>query len=142
MPFKKQNVVVEAMVPVNADEDAHPEHPIYIPVVPPEEIWGDVIGPEHPIYIPVEPPLGFWGGVAPPGVDVSPPQPQPGPEHPIYIPITPPPDSGLAPEHPIYVPIYPEHPIVLPPDSGVSDDVLEKLKAFLTGNLPPFAQPV
>jgi hypothetical protein len=75
------------------------------------------------------------------------PEPQPHPEHPIYIPVPPPPNSGLSPEHPIYIPVAPTHPIVLPPlggdggDGEWTDEVKEKLKAFLTGNLPPFNPP-
>jgi hypothetical protein len=47
----------------------------------------------------------------------------------------------LSPEHPIYVPVYPEHPIVLPPESGLSDEQKEALRVFLVGNLPPFSPP-
>jgi hypothetical protein len=138
MPFKAMNVVVAAMVPVQGTEtDPHPEHPIYIPIDPPPDSG---LSPEHPIYIPVVPPE-IWGGVPPEYVDIGLPEPQPTPEHPIYIPVPPPPDSDLSPEHPIYIPVYPEHPIVLPPESGLSDEQKEKLRGFLFGNLPPFAAP-
>jgi hypothetical protein len=59
------------------------------------------------------------------------------PTHPIYLPITPPPDSGLAPTHPIYVPVYPAHPIY-PADI---EEIKQKVKDFLFGQLPPSAGP-
>jgi len=44
--------------------------------------------------------------------EVEQPEPPPEPTHPIVLP----PDSGLTPEHPIALPDpHPEHPIVLPP---------------------------
>jgi hypothetical protein len=61
----------------------------------------------------------------------------PVPTPPIYIPVEPPPGSGLKPEHPIYIPVYPAHPIA----PGDIEAVKEKLKEFLTGNLPPSAGP-
>jgi hypothetical protein len=146
VPLKKQNVIVEAMVPVPADEGAHPEHPIYIPVTPPPDSG---LSPEHPIYIPVPPPT--VDNSLPPYPDNTLPGSQPSPEHPIYLPITPPPDSGLSPEHPIYIPVYPDnslppypdHPIQLPPPD-LTEDQKQKIKEFLFGNLPPYesVQPV
>jgi hypothetical protein len=137
MPFKQQMVVVQGWAFEPADADAHPEHPIYVPVVPPPDSG---LSPEHPIYIPVYPehPIEL-----PPGGGTAP----PAPEHPIYLPVEPPPNSGLSPEHPIYIPVYPAHPIELPdvpPISELPPEAREKLKAFLLGNLPPFehVQPV
>lgn len=122
----KQLVVVEAWVPESGpappDPDAHPEHPIYIPIDPPPDVG---LFPEHPIYLPVPPPSE---GDA-------------HPEHPIYIPV-PPPTGDLRPEHPIYWPVYPAHPIVLPPNSGLDEDEREALRDFLLGHLPPASQPV
>jgi hypothetical protein len=56
----------------------------------------------------------IWGG-APPYVDIGLPGPQPHPEHPIALP----PGSGIVlppgvPTHPIWLPIFPAHPIVIP----------------------------
>jgi hypothetical protein len=139
----KQFVVVEAFVPGRSG--AHPEHPIYLPVDPPPDVYppgiwggGNEPFPTPPIYFPTLPPLGTWGGRPPEYVDIGGPGAQPEPSHPIapgglpplgtwgganepfptppiYIPVPPPPDSGLSPEHPIYIPVAPAHPIVLPP---------------------------
>jgi hypothetical protein len=136
MPLKTQNVIVSAQVWVPGDPDAHPEHPIYLPVDPPGDSG---LRPEHPIYIPVYPahPIAPGGGGEHPAHPIAPGGSGEHPEHPIYIPVDPPGDSGLRPEHPIYVPVFPEHPIVLPPDSGLSDEQKEALRGFLLGNLPP-----
>jgi len=127
----------------------------------PPGYWGGIAPPlpTHPIAPGGQPP-GYWGGVAPPWVShpIAPGGPEvthpiapggqppgywgggnvPMPTPPIYIPITPPPESGLSPEHPIYIPITPTHPIVLPPGTPPSsEEIRQKLKEFLTGNLPP-----
>jgi hypothetical protein len=137
MPLTKTLAVVEAVVFTPPGEDAKPEHPIYIPVEPPPESG---LSPEHPIYFPVYPAhpieLPPEGGTQPPGI-----WPAPGvPAHPIYVPV-PPPTGDVRPEHPIYWPVYPEHPIVLPPEGGLSEEQKEALRAFLFGNLPPAAVP-
>lgn len=150
MPLKKQMFVTEGWGYVPAQEGDHPEHPIYIPVDPPPDSG---LSPEHPIYIPVYPAhpieLPPEGGtdpdaphpehpiVQPPDGGTAPPDAHP--EHPIYLPVDPPPDSGLHPEHPIYVPVYPpiEELPDLPPISQLPPAAIEKLKAFLLGNLPP-----
>lgn len=144
MPVKKQMVVVEGWAYVPADEDAHPEHPIYIPVDPPPDSG---LSPEHPIYLPVYPDIGLPGDQPHPdhGLPGDQPHPdhglpgdQPHPEHPIYLPVDPPPDSGLSPEHPIYIPVYPDQGLPeVPPVSTLPPEKLEALKAFLFGNLPP-----
>ena len=105
--------------------------------------------PAHPIVPPGGYPEQPPSGGQPPGIWGGAPVPTPTP--PIYIPITPPPDSGLSPEHPIYIPVQPPpgiwgggnmpivgHPIRLP----LTDEQKEKLKQFLTGNLPPSSGPV
>ena len=143
---KKQLVVVEAWVPGTAD-DAHPEHPIYIPVEPPPESG---LSPEHPIYLPVYPDIGLPGDQ--PGIDNTLPGQGGRPTHPIYLPVAP--DNSLPgdqpgidntlpgaqprPEHPIYYPVEPTHPIELPPEvgDGLTDEQKEALVQFLTGNLP------
>jgi hypothetical protein len=141
--------VVEAFVPGGET----PEHPIYIPIIPPPDTG---LSPEHPIYLPVEPP-GIWPSPGVPTHPIAPggPPPEashlpaPTPGHPIYIPVPPPPDSDLSPEHPIYLPFPPPevgHPIVLPPyvDNSLpdnSEEAKEKLIDFLTGNLPPSSLP-
>ena len=45
-------MVVQGWTYVPAEEGAHPEHPIYIPVEPPPDSG---LSPEHPIYFPVYP---------------------------------------------------------------------------------------
>jgi hypothetical protein len=132
MPLKTVNVIVQGQVFVPPDQDAHPEHPIYIPVEPPPDSG---LSPEHPIYFPVYPAHPIAPGGEHPEHPIAPGGGQP--EHPIYIPVDPP--GGMAPEHPIYIPVFPEHPIVLPPpiDPGLSDEQKEALRAFLMGNLPP-----
>lgn len=123
MPFSKRYVVVEGLVPLPPDPDAHPEFPIYIPILPPEDSG---LHPEHPIYFPV----GIWGGSG-----------EPFPTPPIFIPGPP---SDAHPEHPIYYPVVinePAHPIVLPPEIDVPEDAEEKLRDFLFGNLPNYAAP-
>lgn len=126
--MRKQLVLVEALVPKTSDSDAHPEHPIYIPITPPPDSG---LHPEHPIYLPVH----IWGGGN-----------EPFPTPPIFLPGPP---SDAHPEHPIYYPIqlppfdpdaHPEHPIVLPPEigDGLTDEQKEKLYHFLVGNLPPY----
>jgi hypothetical protein len=143
MPLKTQNVIVQAQVWVPGDPDAHPEHPIYIPVEPPPDSG---LSPEHPIYIPVYPAHPIAPGGEHPEHPIAPGGERPEhpiapgggqPEHPIYIPVDPP--GGGHPEHPIYVPVFPEHPIELPPpvDPGLSDEQKEALRGFLLGNLPP-----
>ena len=127
---RKQLVVVEGYV-LGADSDAHPEHPIYIPVEPPPETG---LHPEHPIYIPVEPP-GIWGPT------------DPRPTHPIFLPVPKPPEIGGPndphPEHPIYLPIDPPtEGGEVPPEidnslPSLSDEQKQKLVEFLVGNLPP-----
>jgi len=69
------------------------------------------------------------------------------PTHPIFLPPyvdntlpgdQPRPDQGLPGEQPEV-----EHPIYLPPyvDNSLPGAVAEKLREFLTGNLPPFEHP-
>lgn len=127
MPLVRQNVITEAWVKVPAGEGDHVEPPIYIPIEPPLGIWGpNDPRPTPPIYIPAPPP-GGWEGVHP--------------MPPIYLPV-PPPDNDPHPENPIYWPVYIEHPIVLPPAmDDLPEVVKEKLRDFLTGNLPEYAAP-
>lgn len=91
--------------------------------------------PTHPIYLP-------------PYVDNAPPTDQPRPDHELpgdqprpdhELPGDQPrPDQGLPGEQPGV-----EHPIFLPPyvDNSLPGAVKQKLKEFLTGNLPPFEHP-
>ena len=58
MPLKMQMVVVQGWAYEPAETDAHPEHPIYIPVDPPPDSG---LSPEHPIYLPVYPDQGLPG---------------------------------------------------------------------------------
>jgi len=92
--------------------DGFPTHPIFLPPYVDNTLPGDQPKPDHEL-----------------------PGDQPEVSHPIYLP--PYIDNSLP------VPISPEHPIVLPPDveDGLTDEQKEKLKAFLTGNLPPFDPP-
>jgi hypothetical protein len=124
-----------------------PSHPIVLPPEgAPPGIWPSPGHPAHPIAPGGPPPVAGW---TPPGTRPEHPiapgggvgiWPSPGvPTHPIYIPITPPPDSGLKPEHPIYIPVYPSHPIY--PGEGITDEVKQQIKEFLTGNLPPATGP-
>jgi hypothetical protein len=137
MPLKQQMFVVQGWGYTPADADAHPEHPIYIPVDPPPDSG---LAPEHPIYVPVYPAHPIAPGGEHPAHPIAPGGEQP--EHPIYLPVDPPPDSGLSPEHPIYIPVYPAHPIVLPPPvDELPPEQAQKLKEFLLGNLPPFDAP-
>jgi hypothetical protein len=110
--------------PPGGNGDAHPEHPIYIPVFPAHPIVIPIppdpptdAHPEHPIVYPpvVWPPLPPKPpeGGSPPGI-WGPTDPRPTP--PIYIPAPQPPGEPGVPTHPIYFPVYPAHPIVLPPD--------------------------
>lgn len=155
MPLSKQMVLVEGWVTVPGTGDEHPEHPIYIPILPPPDSG---LHPEHPIYFPVH----IWGGGnvpmpsppianvpgAPPTVDERPPgtwggSGEPFPTPPIYLPL--PPDQlpdGIwgptdpRPDVPIYLPIEPPFEN-LPPIFDLSDEQKEKLLSFLVGNLPP-----
>lgn len=125
MSFVKRYVVCEGMVYVD-DSNATPEHPIYIPIVPPTDTG---LHPEQPIYFPV----GIWGGSE-----------EPFPTPPIFVPGPP---SDAHPEHPIYYPIViedpiPTHPIVIPPELELPEAAKEKLKAFLFGNLPNYVAPM
>jgi hypothetical protein len=83
--------------------------------------------PSHPIAPGGRPP-GIWGG-PPLYPDIGGPGPQPIPTPPIYLP---PGTLPGHPEHPIYIPPssgvpgVPTHPIVLPPPgSGEKPEVLE-----------------
>lgn len=159
----KQLVVVEAWVPGPVG-DAHPEHPIYIPILPPADSG---LHPEHPIYFPVFPahpivlppegsgdPPHIWGGSN-----------EPYPTPPIYLPVPKPPDGDPPtiwgggnepfPTPPIYLPVplppviwgganepFPTPPIELvPPFTDLPPDAQQKLKDFLFGHLPPFDPP-
>ena len=163
MPMGKVYIsgIVDAEPIGSAVPPGVPTHPI-APGGPPPGYWGGVAPPQptHPIA-PGGPPPGYWGGVAPPWVShpIAPGGPEvthpiapggpplgiwgggnvPMPSPPIYIPIDPPPGiPGLKPDHPIYIPVYPSHPIVLPPGTPPnSEEIREKIKAFLFGNLPP-----
>ena len=123
--MRKQLVLVEGLVPGSESPgDAHPEHPIYIPVDPPPESG---LSPEHPIYLPVYPDQGLPGDQ--PGIDNSLPGSQPRPDN--TLPGSQPrPDNTLPgdqphPSHPIYLPAFPDN--TLPgdqprPDQGLPGD--------------------
>jgi hypothetical protein len=94
--------------------DAYPEHPIYLPP-----------------YVDNAPPTDQ------PHPDQGLPGEQPRPDHELPG-DQPRPDQGLPGEQPEV-----EHPIYLPPyvDNTLPGEVAQKLKEFLTGNLPEHVEP-
>jgi hypothetical protein len=117
--------------------DGFPTHPIYLPPyvdnAPPGEqpkpdqgLPGDQPKPDQ--GLPGDQPKPDQGL---PGDQPRPDQGLPGDQ--------PRPDQGLPGEQPGV-----EHPIYLPPyiDNSLPGEVAQKLKEFLTGNLPPSTQPV
>jgi hypothetical protein len=110
--------------PVEEKPPGYPSHPIFYPDAKPDqglpgeqpeidnELPGPQPHPEHPIFLP-------------PYIDNSLPQPQPHPDHEL---------PGDQP--------YPDNTLPeFPPDvvEGVPPEVIEKIRAFLEGNLPPFS---
>jgi hypothetical protein len=149
MPRKKL-VIVEGYVFGGEDSDAHPEHPIYIPITPPPDSG---LHPEHPIYFPVTPDNTLPGNQ--PGIDNTLPGDQPGisgpndprPTPPIYVPISPPDIGGDLPqvEQPIYWPVViwgpndprPDNALPELPEGVLDEEERQKLYEFMVGNLPP-----